>query len=80
MVLRKIVHHVVPAIHQAREFTEDTEESGEYQKSGKASKTNKGTRYDNVEWQSTERRERMQKCQDWEMVWDEYKSPAMFHL
>ena len=26
----------------------------------------------------TERSDRMQKCQDWEMVWDEDKSPAMF--
>ena len=76
MVLRKIVHHIVPAIHRAREFRED--ESEGCQKSGIAFKTNKGTKYDNVEWQSTERSDGMQKCQDWEMVWDEDKSPAKF--
>ena len=27
---------------------------------------------------STERSDRIQKCQDWEMVWGEDKSPAMF--
>ena len=76
MVLRKIVHHIAPAIYRARAFTED--ESEGYQKSGIAFKTNKGTKYDIVEWQSTERSNRMQKCQDWEIVWDEDKSPAMF--
>ena len=62
MVLRKIVHHIVPAIHWAREFTENENES--HQKSGIAFKNNKGAKYDNVEWQSTERSDRMQKCQE----------------
>ena len=75
MVLRKIVHHIVPAIHRARAFTED--ETDGYQKSGKAFKANKCTKYDNMKWQSTQRSDRMQKCQDWAMVWVEDKSPAM---
>ena len=66
MVLRKIIHHIVPTIQSARVFTEDEIEG--YQKSGIAFKTNKGTKYNSVEWQSTERSERMQKCQDWEIV------------
>ena len=46
-----MAHHIVPAIHRAGAFTED--ESEGYQKSEKAFKTNKGTKYDNVERQST---------------------------
>ena len=42
---------IVPAIHRVREFTED--ESEGYQKSGIAFKTTTGSKYDNVEWQST---------------------------
>ena len=60
MVLRKTVPHIVPAIHRARAFTDD--ESERHQKSGVAFKTNKDTKYDNVEWQSTERSDRIQKC------------------
>ena len=62
-------HHIVRAINRARAFTDDKREG--HQKSGIAFKTNKGTKYDNVEWQNTERSDRMQKCQDWEI-------PAMF--
>ena len=47
----KTAHHIVPAIHRARAFTED--ESEGYQKSEIAVKTNKGTKFDNVERQST---------------------------
>ena len=47
MVLQKIIHHIVPAIHRTREFTED--ESEGYQKSGIAFMTNEGTKYDNLE-------------------------------
>ncbi len=68
MVLRKIVHHIAPAIHRARAYTADAEEG--YQRSGIAFKTNKGTN-NNVKWQSTVRSEKIQHCQDWEIVWDE---------
>ena len=78
MVLRKIVHHIAPAFYRARAYTEDDDDEEGYQKSGIAFKTNEGTKYDNVKWQSTERSERIQHCEDWEIAWDEDKSPAMF--
>ena len=67
MVLRKIVHHITPAIHRARAFTEDERQG--CQKSKIAFKTSKGTEYDNVEWLSTERNERIE-------TWRYEESPA----
>ena len=46
----KMAHHIVLAIHRTRTFTDESEG---YQKSEIAVKTNKGTKYDNVERQST---------------------------
>ena len=53
MVLRKIVHHIASAIYRARAYKVDAEKG--YHRSGIASKTSKGTKYDNVKWQNTER-------------------------
>lgn len=76
MVLRKIIHHITPAILRARAFTE--ERADRCQKEGIAFKSDKGIAYKNTKWTSDEKNDRIPKCQDWEVVWDEDKSPAMF--
>ena len=68
-MLQKIVHQIASATHRARAFTED--ESEGYQKSRLIKALNE---YDNVEWQSTEKSDRIQKFQDWGILYDEDKS------
>lgn len=76
MVLRKIIHHLAPAVIRARAFTED--KSDRCQKSGIAFKSDKGTAYKNTKWTSDEVNDRIPFCEDWEVTWDEDKSPAIF--
>ena len=70
--------HLLSSAYLSFNSLKFVDESGGYQISGIAFKTNKGTEYDNVESQSTEKSDRLQKCQDWEMICDEDNSPVTF--
>ena len=76
MVLREIVHQLAPAIVKARCPAID---SGDKQRvSGIAFKTDSGKKYNNVAWLATNKQDTIRDCEDWLVVWDEDKHPAMF--
>ena len=76
MVLREIVHQLAPVIIKARCPAID---SGDKQRvSGIAFKTDSGKKYNNVAWLATNKQDTIRDCEDWLVVWDEDKHPAMF--
>ena len=75
MVLREIVHHIIPAILQVRNAR--TAEDGET-RTGIAFKTEEGKKYKNVAWLGDKTQNKIQNAEDWKVVWDEDKIPAIF--
>ena len=45
---------------------------------GIAFRTDSGNKYNNVAWLGTGKQEIIRDCEDWLVVWDEDKCPAMF--
>ena len=80
MVLREIVHQLVPAIIKARRPAVDDgdKQSATVPVTGIAFRTDSGNKYDNVAWLGTGKEEIIRDCEDWLVVWDEDKCPAMF--
>ena len=75
MVLRE-VHQLVPAIFKARRPAVD---DGDKQSvTGIAFITDIGNKYNGVAWLGTGKQEIIGNCEDWLVVWDEDKFPAMF--
>jgi len=67
---------MIPAILRARLPT--LGEKDKHLCSGIAFKSEEGTKYSNTAWLRTNSESRIQNCEDWQVVWDEDKCPAMF--
>ena len=76
MVLREIVHQLVPAIIKTRR---PAFEHGDKQSvTGIAFKTGDGKKYNNIARLRTSKQATIRDCEDWLVVWDEDKCSAMF--
>ena len=69
------MQHIIPAVLRARNIrtVEDREN-----RTGIAFKTEKGTKYKNTAWLGDKIQNRIQGAEDWKLVWDEDKIPAIF--
>ena len=76
MVLHKIMHQLAPAIIKART---PTEEDGDKESvTGIVFRTDSGNKYNNVACLGIGKQEIIRDCENWLVVWDEDKCPAMF--
>ena len=75
MVLREIVHQLIPAVLRVR--NERTDAEGE-PRTGIAFKTEEGKKYKNVTWLGDKTQNKIMNAEDWKVVWDEDKIPAIF--
>ena len=63
MVLREIVHQLVPAIIKARRPAKD--ERDKQSVTGIAFRTDSGNKYNNLAWLGTGKQEIIRDCEDW---------------
>ncbi|XP_072025306.1 uncharacterized protein [Amphiura filiformis] len=76
MVLREIVHQLVPAVLIARCWI--VGDGDQQNVTGISFGTETGKKYKNVAWHRTQKDNIIQSCEDWQVVCDEDNYPAMF--